>query len=467
MQEGHRDLHEAILNPQKESDPRKSEDKFRMLSRVVEQTDDSVVVTDQEGLIEYVNPAFEERTGYSREEVLGKTSRIVKSGRHRPEFYQKLWETLRAGEVFRGVLINRKKNGELYYEEKTITPLRNADGVITHFVSTGKDISARMEAEEERSRLAAVLEATTDLVAITSVEGSILYMNRAGKRLLGFGADSDLPQMHIAQISPEWSRALLLGEGIPTALREGVWRGEAAFLDRQEHEIAVSQVLLAHRSSDGGVSYLSLVARDIRYWKTQIAELEFQATHDSLTALPNRAVFLDRLKHALLARRRVKEPLALLLIDIDRFKEINDTWGHHIGDIVLRQLAQRLLTVLRRSDTIARVGGDEFAVLLPNVTVDGATLSARKILKTVEPTFESDGQTLSVRVSIGIAASSEEGGDAIMLMRMADAAMYTAKRESSGLALYRPLPAFPSGAGEGAETMDENRFEDSKLSNAD
>jgi PAS domain S-box-containing protein len=124
------------------------EEEVRKLSRVVEQTDDSVVITDKEGVIVYVNPGFEEKTGYSQQEALGKTPRIVKSGQQDDRFYEHMWETILRGEVFRGVLINKKKNGECYYEEKTITPLKDSHGRVTHFVSTGKDITDRKRIEE-------------------------------------------------------------------------------------------------------------------------------------------------------------------------------------------------------------------------------------------------------------------------------------------------------------------------------
>ncbi len=128
------------------------ENQLRKLSSVTEQTDDSVVITDKNGVIEYVNPAFERKTGYSKEEAIGRTPRIVKSGKQGEDFYKQLWETILRGEVFRGVLINKKKSGAFYDEEKTITPLRDSEGVITHYVSTGKDITERKEMEEELKR---------------------------------------------------------------------------------------------------------------------------------------------------------------------------------------------------------------------------------------------------------------------------------------------------------------------------
>ncbi|MBI3922109.1 MAG: PAS domain S-box protein, partial [Armatimonadetes bacterium] len=134
------------------TDRKQAEVELRKLSRVIEQTADSVVVTNREGIIEYVNPAFEAISGYSAEETLGNTPRVIKSGRHEPEFYQKLWETIAAGEVFRDTIINKKKNEELYYDEKTITPLRDDRGNVTHYVATGKDITDRVLAQQELER---------------------------------------------------------------------------------------------------------------------------------------------------------------------------------------------------------------------------------------------------------------------------------------------------------------------------
>ncbi|HLG21798.1 MAG TPA: PAS domain S-box protein [Candidatus Manganitrophaceae bacterium] len=142
---------------------KQAEAERRKLAGAIEQTDDSVVITDREGVIEYVNPAFERKTGYTREEAIGKTPRIVKSGLQGADFYVQLWATVLQGEVFRGMLINKRKNGELYYEEKTITPLKDDKGVITHYVSTGKDVTKRIKMEKnleevrvEKERLEAI-----------------------------------------------------------------------------------------------------------------------------------------------------------------------------------------------------------------------------------------------------------------------------------------------------------------------
>lgn len=141
---------------------RRAEEATTQLSKVVEQTADAVLITDAQGVIEYVNPAFEKLTGYTREEVIGHTPRLLKSGRHDRGHYQELWETVLGGAPYRGVIVNKKKNGDLFYVEKTITPLKDAQGRITHLVSTDKDITDRKQAEAEREQLLTELAARVE-----------------------------------------------------------------------------------------------------------------------------------------------------------------------------------------------------------------------------------------------------------------------------------------------------------------
>ncbi len=167
----------------------------------------------------------------------------------------------------------------------------------------------------------------------------------------------------------------------------------------------------------------------------QIA-LEYQALHDALTGLPNRTLLQDRLQQVVLAASRDNRPLALIMMDLDRFKEINDTLGHHVGDRVLQQVGERLAEVLRESDTVARLGGDEFALLLPNAHEQHALNLAHKIVTTLEQSFTVDHHHLSVGASLGIAIFPQHGDSAQALIQRADVAMYVAKRKNSGYALY-------------------------------
>src|SRR5688572_7802471 len=164
----------------------------------------------------------------------------------------------------------------------------------------------------------------------------------------------------------------------------------------------------------------------------------YLAYHDSLTNLPNRALFLDRLQQAILRSHRDEKGLAVLLLDLDGFKEINDALGHHAGDMVLQEVATRLRGALRASDTVARLGGDEFAVLLPATDVNRAELAARKVLHDLQHPFVADNRPLLVSASIGIAGVPWHAASSDEVLQKADSAMYLAKNDKTGYVVYNP-----------------------------
>ena len=178
------------------------------------------------------------------------------------------------------------------------------------------------------------------------------------------------------------------------------------------------------------------IVHDITERKHAEEALRHQALHDELTGLPNRTLLQDRLSQAILAARRGTTPLTLLLVDLDRFKEINDTFGHHHGDLLLQQIGPRLRGVLRESDTVARLGGDEFGILLPTTDAASAVSVSQQLLRILEAPFELDGQSVEIGASIGIASYPAHGSDAATLLRGADVAMYVAKRGESGVVVY-------------------------------
>ena len=166
-------------------------------------------------------------------------------------------------------------------------------------------------------------------------------------------------------------------------------------------------------------------------------QLEHQALHDALTSLPNRALLYDRLRTILLSAQRSQELFALVAIDLDLFKEINDTLGHHAGDLVLQHVAKACGNILRDSDTVARMGGDEFMLLLPKVTdKEGAMLVAQRVLEAIREPLQIGERLIEVNASLGVALFPQHGEDELTLITHSDAAMYEAKRQKLGVALY-------------------------------
>jgi diguanylate cyclase (GGDEF)-like protein len=185
-------------------------------------------------------------------------------------------------------------------------------------------------------------------------------------------------------------------------------------------------------------SFFPVLRRVTRRLRQQLDETEHQALHDSLTGLPNRLLFRDRVEQALLRAQRSGETVAVMLIDLDRFKEVNDTLGHESGDLLLRELGERLSSVLRSSDTFARLGGDEFGVVAPGAQEAALAQMVERILTAIERPFVLSGLELEVGASIGIALYPRDAGDVATLVRRADIAMYVAKNARSGYAFYEP-----------------------------
>jgi diguanylate cyclase (GGDEF)-like protein len=185
-----------------------------------------------------------------------------------------------------------------------------------------------------------------------------------------------------------------------------------------------------------------VVYEDITAYKLTEQALEHRALHDDLTDLPNRTLFADRLEQAMRTAAREHKALAVIIMDLDRFKDVNDTFGHEYGDHLLRQVGQRIRETVRQSDTLARMGGDEFGILLTGITQRRqATIAARKVLSVFETPFEIEGHSLDVGASLGIAMFPLHAQDGRTALRLADLAMYQAKRDGGGYAMYEPAPS--------------------------
>ncbi len=291
----------ALSNIIDVTDIRKAEEQIKALSQIVEQTDDIIKMTDENGIITYVNDAFVAHTGFPRREAIGVKSNILRSGKHNNAFYKKMWDTISQGKSFRSVTINRRKNGSLFHEEQTITPILNKEDKIIGYVSTGKDITERIELENKLSKL---------------------------------------------------------------------------------------------------------------------------ATTDKLTGINNRHQFEELLSKELSRAERYHAPMALIMFDIDHFKNINDTYGHDIGDKVLRTVSDIVRFNIRETDIFARWGGEEFIILTPETTIESAELLANKLCMALQQyDFDTVG---TVTASFGVAMHQAEEKNAEMIKR-ADKAMYQAK----------------------------------------
>jgi diguanylate cyclase (GGDEF)-like protein/PAS domain S-box-containing protein len=302
-----------------------------------------------------------------------------------------------------------------------------------------RDVTERVETEEARARLASIVEATPDMVVTSDPDNRIVYLNGAGRALIGVSAEADLSQRRLDSLFVDRAGGALLADALATAERDGSWSGEMAVAGPAD-EIPVLSVLILHRDDAGRVRRVTTIARDIRERKGLECRLTHQAFHDPLTDLPNRALFGDRLEHALQRARRSREPVAVALVDLDDFKTVNDSLGHAAGDTLLIAAAERLRSCLRPGDTLARLGGDEFAVVLDESGADGALRVADRIVEAFTVPFPVGGREVVTTASVGI-TMIEPGGSTCAedVLRTADIALYAAKRSGkTGSAVYEP-----------------------------
>jgi len=291
----------------------------------------ALFITDASGSIEWVNAAFEKTSGYTRDEVVGRTPGILRSELQSSEVFQSMWAAVRAGHAWRGEIVNRRKSGETYVVTQNVTPLLDENRTLTHLVAAHDDVTAHRQAE---------------------------------------------------------------------------------------------------------------------------TRLEHMAHHDALTDLPNRALFAERLSAALAQAEREGGSVGVLFVDLDRFKLVNETFGHQVGDQLLREVAGRLKSSVRELDMVARFDGDEFTIVLPGCDRIVATLVAERIMAALSRPLRIGNQEVAITASIGVAMRAPDARDADTLLRRADAAMYQAKEVGrNGYAFFhdgpdaRPVPAFTIQSG--------------------
>jgi diguanylate cyclase (GGDEF)-like protein/PAS domain S-box-containing protein len=402
-----------------------------LLSRAIEQSPFAVVITDAKGRIEYSNSSLTAMTGYTPEEVLGRAPSIWKSGETPAELYRELWQAVNEGRRWRGELRNRRKDGSVYWERQTISPIRDPDGRILRMIAIKEDISQLHELTQALTIREQALASSSNGIMISrssADDHSIMYVNPAFERITGYSVKEaigregrflvrdDLAQPGLAEI-----RAALHEKRAGHAVLRN-YRKDGSLFWNELHIAPISDV-------DGGetthfVSVINDVSERIHYQHA----IEHQATHDNLTGLANRTLLHDRIAQSIAFARRSNRSVAVMLLDLDHFKHVNDAFGHSAGDDLLKEVASRLRACVRESDTVARLGGDEFVIVLADLSdaddVDGI---AQKITESLKEPIHVGSRETYVGASIGISLFPRDGEHGETLLRNADIAMYRVK----------------------------------------
>ncbi len=394
----------------------------------IEKSDNAIMITNRNREIEYVNHAFEEITGYTQDEVKGKNPNILKSGEMPPEIYKEMNEVLERGDIWQGELINRRKNGEIFYEKSSIIPVI-IDGELVEYLAIKLDVTAYKKQQKQLNLAGMVYDIIGDGVIVTDKEKRIISVNPAFCDMFGYTAEELIGKepMVIRTLKEDDYFYRRMWDQL---LAKDRWSGKLHNQTKDGKVLPVWLTLAIVRNEAGEIENFIAIYTNLEEIIATQERAEYLAYHDSLTGLPNRAYFDLRVGDALEFSRISQDQIALFFLDLDRFKVINDTLGHAVGDEMLKVLSKRILNMLDDGTLFARTGGDEFVILhVVKHGRDEAAALAEKILSAVREPIEVHDYRLNISVSIGIAIFPDDAKEKHELLRYADSAMYAAKEK--------------------------------------
>lgn len=405
---------------------RRAEGQAGFFRELLDHSSDSIFIIDPDSarVIDANRSAWESR-GYDRAGLLGLSVPDLSLTTPDGKAWRRLLQRLRRQEHLTLEGRHRTRHGRVFPVELTVELIRQEGA--EYVVSIARDISGRKQAETELRLAASVFRDSHEAIMITTIAGRILKVNQAFTEITGYTEAEALGQ------TPTLLRSDRHDTGFYEKLwndlsHNGQWQGEIWNRRRSGELFPAWENISAVRDETGRLTRYVSIFSDLTEKHLSEQRMYRLAHYDVLTGLPNRALFQERLEQGLIHHRRQRTALALLFLDLDRFKRVNDSLGHAAGDRLLQIAAGRLAACVRESDTVARLGGDEFTIILEDIgAAEDATRVALKILAALAEPIPVAGQELSITSSIGIALYPRDAGDAHTLLRHADAAMYLAK----------------------------------------
>ena len=408
----------------------RSESELRLFKRSVERSTASLTISDAlqpDYPLIYINDCFTKLTGYQSQEVLGQNCRFLQRGDRDQEVIGKIRSALETGQSGRFILRNYRKDGSLFLNELSIFPVYAQDQTVTHFLGIQNDITDTVALQKNQELSAHVFDMSSDGIMITNASNRITHINRAFTEITGY----TLPEV-------QGQNPKLLSSGrhdtffYQTMWQEllsvGYWQGEL-WNRRKSGEVFPEWLSIStNRNTEGAIENYIGIFHDLTGIKASEERIAYLAYHDPLTGLPNRVLLRDRLEYAIVQARRNQRDLGILLLDLDGFKNVNDLLGHQTGDQLLVEASRRMTQTVRTSDSVCRMGGDEFLLVFPDLT-DLSELSSiiDRLFRQIRRPFEIEGQQISITASGGVTLYPYDSSEIDDLIRHADIAMYSAK----------------------------------------
>jgi diguanylate cyclase (GGDEF)-like protein/PAS domain S-box-containing protein len=424
---------ENLLQVAQTEERLKSEAILRVHHAALESISQGVLITDAQRHIIYANPAFQRISGYSEAEILGISPAFLHNKGGDAGILDEMLTALAAGRHFHGNLLNYRKDGIPFWSDLSISPVCDDTGAITHFVGITRDITESRLLQQEL-RIAATAFESLHGIMVTDANGIIQRVNNAFTEMTGYTA---------AEVIGKTPAILKSGRHDPEFYAEmwhqlaatGAWYGEVWDRRKNGEVFPKLQTISAVKGLDARTTHYVAAFSDISERKAAEDEIRHLAFYDPLTLLPNRRLLLDRLQHAIAASERTRRYVGLMFIDLDNFKSLNDNFGHDKGDLLLQQVARRLSECVREGDTVARIGGDEFVLMLEDLSSEEAEASEQirvigdKLLATLNRPYPLEQLEYPNTPSIGITLFRGHSAGLDELLKQADIAMYRAKAQ--------------------------------------
>lgn len=400
------------------------------LQRALEGTEHGLYVTDADGVILWANAGMARLTGFTTRELVGARCSIFSSHTMSTDYYNRLWNTIRHGMVWREEIVNRRKNGELYTAFQVINPVIDERSSVTHYIAVQHDVTRQKQIERALQdtllEYDSIFRNTQDALFLVDVTSDGLFafrkLNPTHERLTGLTTDA------VRGKTPEQLLGSQVGGTVSANFKRCV---DARSPITYEEELNLPQGVRVWSTKlqpvfEGDrVAQIVGSSRDITAQKELEQRLRHLSEVDELTRVANRRRLQSELELEIGRSRRHAQPLSVLMIDVDHFKRVNDELGHHVGDATLKGVTDALQRALRPTDRFGRWGGEEFLAILSQTDATGALSAAERLLNAVSSAAIVPGRTITV--SIGVGELQENHQTADQLVRLADEALYTAK----------------------------------------